>query len=131
MADGHANGTGRRNIITISAAKHITGEPVAEVIEKVWAKTDDATRARFNIVGFDFDPTDVPATLSSLRQSLQGRTWDGLLLGWCLRGYPERTEMFEEAVNVCIDEIRSKPETKLLFCTGPKNLVEATLRSFP
>jgi len=119
----------QRRVLTLSASKYLTGHPIQEVIDQDWKKADDSTRTQFDNVGFDVDPRDRSATIDELRQTLRASDWDGILLGWCLRGYAERTELFEELVDVCVDE--KKRSTKLLFCTGPDNLFEATVRSFP
>lgn len=119
----------QKNVLTISLSNHLTNEPITEIIAQDWSKTDTATRARFHNIGFDVDPTDTDATLRHLQETITKERWDGLLVGWCTRGYPERTELFEQIMNTCVEA--KGPETKMMFCTGPKNLVEATLRSFP
>jgi hypothetical protein len=132
MTTNNAAATHRQNdVLTVSLSKHLTGHPIDDVLDSNWRTADEATQQRFNNVGFDFDPTNVPRTLESLRDTLKRQEWDGVLLGWCLRGYAERTELFEEVANVVVDEIRSKPDTKLIFCTGPKDLYNATMRNFP
>jgi len=118
----------RKAILTISLANHLHGTPIQGQLDSEWAmKTSSETRERFDNVGFDLDPAD----LVPLYRVLAERTWDGVLIGWCSRGYPERTELFENVVDACAEEIREGKGMKLLFCTGPTNLVEATMRSFP
>lgn len=125
----HNSNDARKSILTLSIAKYLNGTPIQKGIEKAWVNTDDATRARFDNVGFDVDPVNVPDTLVQLRSVLRERPWDGVIVGWCCRGNPEKTELFEELVNTCVDE---KAEgTKMMFCTGPTDLLQATLRSFP
>ncbi|KAK1093874.1 hypothetical protein LTR48_001432 [Friedmanniomyces endolithicus] len=127
-----ANTSTRNNVLTISLSQHLTGEPISQVIEADWStKAEVATRARLNNIGFDLNPSNLVATLGELRQTLQGGRWDGFLIGWCSRGYPERTELFEQIANMCVDAIRAQPQAKLMFCNGPTDLVKATLRSFP
>ncbi|KAK3691208.1 hypothetical protein LTR37_018796 [Vermiconidia calcicola] len=121
-----------KNILTIIASKHLTGHAIADVVEKDWKKVDPATKASFKNVGFDVDPTDTSQTLTEIRQILKGQPWDGILLGWCLRGYAERTEIFESIVQLCVDEMKTMPTLpRLMFCTGPTNLADATLRNLP
>lgn len=123
------------NILTIGLSKHIHGDPIDEVVRADWsAKTDSSTRKHFNNVGFDLDPVNIPNTLDALQNALRERYWDGILIGWCTRGYPERTELFERIVRVCIAgtaQVEHGKETRLMFSTGPDNLVETTLRNFP
>lgn len=125
-----SNGTVPKSILTISLAKHLTGEPVAEVLAQDWKKANAATAINFDNVGFDVEFRDFDHTLEDLRARLHEREWDGVLVGWCLRGKPAHTEMFERVVRVCFDGL--KPErTKLMFCTGPDDLVNSARRNFP
>lgn len=111
------------------ASKSLHGHPIAPTIAKDWdSKTSASTRARFNNIGFDADLSNVDKLLSDLRDRLRARKFDGLLVGWCLRGYTERTEVFEKVVEVCVEEGRG---AKLMFSTGPENLAETVLRNFP
>ena len=119
------------NVLTVSAAKSLTGEPVAEVAEKDWQKANAATKARFNNVGFDIDLDDFTHALQGIRKTVRSQPWDGILVGWCMRGYPERTEQFEQIMALLFEELREVPKTKVMFSTGPENLYETTVRNFP
>ncbi|KAF2163539.1 hypothetical protein M409DRAFT_26150 [Zasmidium cellare ATCC 36951] len=124
------NGTTPKNILTVSLAKHLTGEPVADVIAQDWKKASAATTRNFTNVGFDVDFHNFDHTLEDLRTSLHEREWDGILVGWCLRGKPAHTEMFERVVGVCFEELKVE-RTKVMFCTGPDDLVHTVQRNFP
>ncbi|KAF7195801.1 hypothetical protein HII31_02818 [Pseudocercospora fuligena] len=127
----HSNHESKKNILTISLSKHLTGHPIRAVLEKDWSKPLANTAAEhFNNEGFDVDGNNTDKTIEDLRIGLHEREWDGALVGWCLRGYAERNEIFEQMMSATIEEIDAK-RTKVLFCTGPDNLVEATLRAFP
>ncbi|KAK3110679.1 hypothetical protein LTR53_014781 [Teratosphaeriaceae sp. CCFEE 6253] len=125
----------RINVLTISLSAHLHRIPASTALDTAWSNPTTAataaTRARFNNVAFDLDPTDLPRTLQELREMLHGTPWDGVLIGWCSRGDPTRTELFEGVVGVCVEEIRDGLEAKLMFCTGLGDLVNATLRNFP
>ncbi len=119
-------------ILTISLAKYLKGEDVSEVIATDWAKAPATVASSFNNQGFNLDPTDVPTTLGALSRVLRENKWDGIIVGWCSRGNKDFTELFESVIATCIDMgIKPNPETKLMFCNGPDDLVGATLRSFP
>lgn len=126
-----ADSMDKRNTLTIGLSNYLAGEPVSTLIDENWARIDDTTRAHFNNYGFDVDPTDVPKMLADLRNELQSRRWDGVLVAWCSRGYPERTELFEQIVAACLGEARVQKDMKLIFNTGPQNLAEPMLRNFP
>lgn len=119
-----------KNVLFVGLTKYLTGESIDQAVEKDWQKANATTKSMFHNVGFDVDPTDFPKAMQDLRNTLQGQPLDGILVGWCLRGYAERTEWFEQTIDVCVDELRMMPKTKLFFCTGPKNLYEATMRNF-
>jgi hypothetical protein len=118
-------------ILTISLSRHLTGHPITDIITKNWSQAPADQASRFNNIGFDFDGKNVTGALVQLKETLAGHTWDGILVGWCIRGKPEHTVIFEGVMAACIEFMRVHPETKVLFCTGPDNLVEATLRNFP
>ncbi|KAK4501056.1 hypothetical protein PRZ48_006862 [Zasmidium cellare] len=124
------NGTTPKNILTVSLAEHLTGEPIAEVIAKDWKKVNATTARNFTNIGFDVDFENFDHTIEDLRASLHERKWDGVLIGWCLRGKPSHTRMFERVVGVCFDELDSA-RTKVMFCTGPDDLVTTVQRNFP
>jgi hypothetical protein len=120
------------SVLTVSVGQYLTGEPVDELVERNWQqKASPEQRQRFKNFGFNVDPTDFAKNLSDLRSTLRENDYDGVLLAWCMRGYPERTELFEDVTNVVVDELRAKPKTKLIFNTGPTDIVEPTLRNFP
>jgi hypothetical protein len=122
-----------KSVLTLSLYMHLHGQPISEIIDHEWkAKASPQTGAKFENVGFDVDPHNVPQTLQDLRGQLRSRHWDGVIVAWCTRGNPSRTELFEDLVEVCVDETRGgDSKTKLIFNTGPDNLVEPILRAFP
>ena len=134
-----ADSSPKKSILTISSSHHITGEPVEAVLAHEWCsdKVPAHISNRFDNVGFNLEHNDVSKTLSELRKELRGRKWDAVLLGWCVRGHAEYTVLFEKVIGVVVEELRREGEggklgeTKLIFGTGPENLVEATARNFP
>ncbi|TVY82629.1 hypothetical protein LSUE1_G002681 [Lachnellula suecica] len=122
----------RKSILVVSASRHLTGVPIEAGIKTEWAKEKARHIAdHFDNVGFNIDPKDVPNTLKALRHELVGRSWDGVILGWCIRGHVEFTLLFEEVVAVCCDVKKSAPEMKIMFSTGGDNIVETVARNFP
>lgn len=72
-------------------------------------------------------PEDDISTLIAL---LKRKKYDGVLIGFGVRGSAELTPWFEQLVNLIIEH---SPGTKLMFNTPelPLSLVEAVQRSFP
>lgn len=117
----------RIRILTVSLSYYLTGHRLNDVIENDWSKHPDQI-SRFENVAFDFDGGNVPVAMKELKEIMLHQQWDGILIGWCIRGKPENTAIFEDLIALCR---MLRPETKVIFCTGPDNLVEATLRGFP
>lgn len=125
--NGH---TAPKNIIVLSASRSLTGVPVREVLAEDWKKANEATAQKFDNQGFDIDLKDFDQSLNELHDLLKQREWDGVIVGWCMRGYKERTVMFEQLMEVCVVELRAKPKAKIMFCSGPDDLYATTMRHF-
>lgn len=125
--------TAVKNILTVSAAKSIHGTSIAGNLANEWsAKTSPEVQARFSNVGFDFSLDHPDESLLTLRQTLNGQHWDGVLVGWCIRGMSvDRTEIFEGVMGEILDASKGQSDLKAMFCRGPTDLVGATLRNFP
>ena len=127
-------------VLVISLAKHLHGTDISIGIAKDWAlKATPAQQHRFDNQGFNLDPTDEERTLSDLRATLQGRKWDGVLVGWCTRGNKEFTVLFEKVVGECVREVVRREKgglgerdegLKLIFNNGADDLVMPTFRAF-
>lgn len=134
MASANGMGTSEgKNILTISAAYSLHGTPIIGTIEREWnSKTTPEVQSHFNNTGFDFILEDPDKSLFTLRQTLQDGHWDGVIVGWCIRGMSvDRTEIFEGVMKEVIDAAREQKDLRAIFCRGPTDLVEATLRNFP
>jgi hypothetical protein len=59
--------------------------------------------------------------------SLEGKKWDGIVIGFGVRGNPEMTVLFEEIV----DAVRKHaPQAKLMFNSSPETSLDAIKRHF-
>jgi hypothetical protein len=124
----------RKSILVISASLYLVNEPIEHTIRVDWAKNQVARDAshKFDNVGYQFDPGNADTALQELQRALDSRTWDGFLVGWCLRGHTvEFTEIFERIVEALVEYRVRQPEgVKIMFSRGPDNLVETVLRNF-
>ncbi|KAM0543603.1 hypothetical protein ACHAPJ_012190 [Fusarium lateritium] len=125
-------------VLTISLARHLHGEDINQNLAELWSETKvpSSTSSRFFNVGFNLDVNG--HNLDELKELLSQRNWSGIIVGWCTRGNAEFTELFESVIGVCVDHVvqrkrgnTSLEEPKLIFCRGPDDLVNATLRNFP
>ncbi|TVY17516.1 hypothetical protein LARI1_G004667 [Lachnellula arida] len=122
----------RKSILIIGLSQHLTGSLIEKAIKADWAKEKAHGMAdSFDNIGFNLDPNDIPGTLKALKHELEGRSWVGILLGWCIRGHVEFTLLFEGVHSVCCEAVKAAPRTKIMFSTGPDNLVETVVRNFP
>ncbi|KAF7965201.1 hypothetical protein HWV62_45089 [Athelia sp. TMB] len=76
---------------------------------------------------FPIGPDDAPAK-AALAAQLKERKYDGVVFGYGLRGVPELTVFFEEAVNLVKDAL---PGARLLFNFSPASTLDAVKRNFP
>ncbi|KAF5627817.1 uncharacterized protein FTJAE_9085 [Fusarium tjaetaba] len=125
-------------VLTISLARYLHGYGAVESLAEQWSETKvpASTSSRFTNIGFDLD--EKGGNLGELESLLKEREWSGIIVGWCSRGAIEFTELFESIVTICVDYIvetkkgdTSQKEPKLIFCRGPDDFVNATLRNFP
>lgn len=125
-------------VLTVSLSRHLNGRDINTGLEHQWSesKVPASTAFRFSNVGFNLDANG--DNLEELKGVLEKREWSGVILGWCVRGHIEFTELFESVVAVCVDYVVQRKqdnidtkEPKLIFCRGPDDLVNATLRNFP
>lgn len=64
---------------------------------------------------------------SHMITSLEGKKWDGIVIGFGVRGNPEMTVLFEEIV----DAVRKHaPQAKLMFNSSPETSLDAIKRHF-
>jgi hypothetical protein len=118
-------------VLVISLSRYLRGEPVSNIIAQNWAKFSREQAARFKTTGFDFDASDIPTALKDLETRIHAQKWHGIMIGWCLRGNIDRTALFEQVVSVCTGAMQDRPQMKLMFCSGPDDIANATLRNFP
>ncbi|RGP79398.1 hypothetical protein FLONG3_2453 [Fusarium longipes] len=126
------------SILTISLSRHLHGRDINEGLKEQWSEANvpAATATKFTNVGFNLNAD--ASNLGELKAQLDERELSGVIIGWCVRGNVEFTELFESVVSVCTDYVvrrkqgnASQKEPKLIFCRGPHDLVNATLRNFP
>ena len=70
-------------------------------------------------------PNEVPQGIKEYRQSLSARTWDGVIIGFGIRGVPEFTRYFEDLVNVTREVA---PQARFGFTESPNDMKPCVLR---
>ncbi|KAH9907523.1 hypothetical protein F4778DRAFT_545147 [Xylariomycetidae sp. FL2044] len=133
----------RKSILLVNASQYLHGLPASDVITADWSRDDNDSRQhadKFDTVGFNTDPSDVDKTLADLETVLRERRWDGVLVGWCLRGSTKFTQLFEGVVQTAFaaahrqrKQQKTDPDQglRLMFCDGPNDVVRTTIRNFP
>lgn len=64
--------------------------------------------------------------METFRGFLKERTWDGVMIGWGIRGALEHTELFEKLVNGVLAYV--KPTPKFVFSLKPDGFIDAIQR---
>jgi hypothetical protein len=124
---------GRKSILVVGLGRNMpesfntTDDEIRKLVEA------DAERAKS--LGFDCEPLYLSAdgaddAIRSLKQALQRQHWDGLSIGFGVRGRKEYTKMFEDLVNAAV-EVKGGAGMKFLFSTEPDGIVNAIRRTFP
>lgn len=65
--------------------------------------------------------------LKDVRQRLESKSFDGVVIGNGIRAEAEYTVFFEDLVNACRE---MKPEMRMGFNTSPSDILECCLRNF-
>lgn len=124
------------SVLTVSLARYLVGHDIADVIEQDWrSKATPQQQLAFDNQGFNLDPSDEEGTLQALKEKLRAKRWDGVIVGWCTRGNKKFTVLFEKVVSLVVNEVVRREKSgdgslRLMFCDGPDDLVNATLRTF-
>ena len=122
--------TGKRHAILVAGLGPYANEPDmtgGQIVELVKADLKRAADEGFDCTPIYLNPADLHGTLHTVRQTLKEQPWDGVSIGFGVRGSVEFTELFEGAVNA-VREIR--PEAKMMFATAPDGIFDAIMRIF-
>ncbi|KAG8993765.1 hypothetical protein FRB94_006624 [Tulasnella sp. JGI-2019a] len=97
-----------------------------EVIKKGLQKTEaDCTGAGYDYHEFFINPED---DFKRLTDELKARRWDGVVIGFGVRGNPKLTVFFERIVNTVIE---CAPQAKFIFNYSPDSTLEGAKRQLP
>ena len=90
----------------------------------------EQTEASMNDAGYDFKPCYIGPEqgMTPLIDELSLKRWDGVVIGFGVRGNSDLTVFFEQIVNVVREHA---PTAKLLFNSSPGSTLDAAKRWFP
>lgn len=129
--------TARHTILTCGLGRFVGKHPGAagagnltadEIHKAVEASHSEAASLGFDCESFDVDPENPADTVRELKERLATKKWDGVSIGFGIRGKAEYTKLFEDAVNAVRE---TAPGAKMMFSVGPMRIVEAIKRTFP
>jgi hypothetical protein len=128
--------TPRRSVLVAALGGSVNQDPALlerfggeDGIKKaIVASIHRAKEAGFDVSNIALNPTDIEDSRKRLEEKLKSQDWDGLLIGFGIRGNKDYTELFEEAVNLAKDVT---PRTRLLFGKSPDDLYATLQRNFP
>lgn len=120
-----------RKILGIGILKETSSQDPAYSPERVKQEVDQEL-ARLREAGFDFtlyfaDSKDTGAALPAVRELLRGSKWDGVSIGFGLRGAIEYTALFEDIVNAVVAEAQG-PVPKFMFTSSTTDIYDAAIR---
>ncbi|KAF7978470.1 hypothetical protein HWV62_45593 [Athelia sp. TMB] len=92
----------------------------------------NAIAASIRSAGYSYDffpigPDDASAKDALIAQ-MREKAYDGVMIGFGVRGAPELTVFFEETLNAIKDTL---PKARLLFNSSPPSTLDAVKRNFP
>lgn len=92
----------------------------------------EALDSELTDAGYDyksvFASPDDPRSIQAYIDALKSRHWDGVIIGFGVRGNPKLTVYFEMLVNMVVEH---SPGTKLLFNSSPDSTLDAAKRQVP
>jgi len=90
----------------------------------------EQTELTMKDAGYDYKPCYIEPEegMTPLIDVLKHKHWDGVVVGFGVRGEPSLTVFFEQIVNVVREH---SPTTKLLFNTSPGSTIDAAKRWLP
>ncbi|KZP06479.1 hypothetical protein FIBSPDRAFT_1053506 [Athelia psychrophila] len=97
---------------------------IRDVLENVVSSINNAG---YKFSPYYFGPNDA-AGMQGLVALLKENDYDGVFIGFGIRGSADLTEFFEEIVNTVKD---TAPRARLLFNTSPPSTIDAVRRAFP
>lgn len=106
-----------------------SGNSESTIAQHVAQQTALAKEAGFEVETCYVDAQDISKAVDDIKKAIKSRPqWDGVMIGFGVRGDPAHTPLFELAVNTCIEEVRPTP--KFAFNVSPNSTVEALIRVF-
>ncbi|KAI7773416.1 hypothetical protein LA080_010949 [Diaporthe eres] len=121
----------RRKILGIGVLKESSSQDLSYSPERVKQEVDQEL-ARLREAGFEFtlyfaDSKDTGAAPPAVRELFRGSTWEGVSIGFGLRGDIEYTALFEDIVNAVVAEVQG-PVPKLMFTSSTTDIYDAAIR---
>lgn len=121
----------RRKILGIGILKESSSQDPSYSPERVKHEVDQEL-TRLRQAGFEFtlyfaDSKNTSAALAAVRELLRGSKWDGVSIGFGLRGAIEYTALFEDIVNAVVAEAQG-PVPKLMFTSSTADIYDAAIR---
>lgn len=121
----------RRRILGIGILKESSSQDPGYSPERVKQEVDREL-GRLRAAGFEFtlyfaDSKDTGAALPAITELLRGSTWDGVSIGFGIRGAVEYTALFEDIVNVVVAEAQGSVP-KFMFTSSTTDIYDAAIR---
>ena len=100
---------------------------VVAVQEKVQADLKRARELGYEMTALEINPEERTSSINTVKENLEAKRFDAVIIGFGLRGMKENTVVFEEVVNAAREVA---PGMRLLFSEKPDGIVECLERWF-
>ena len=103
----------------------ITAPP--ELQAKLEASTKQALEAGYDFEMIQFDVANLSSEQGRIKEKLLSKRWDGVIVGFGVRGNPELTGIFETLVNTASEIL---PGIRFGFASSPDDVFPCVVRNF-
>lgn len=99
-------------------------ERVKREVDEEFARLQDSG---FEMTLYFADSKAIEQSMPAIRQHLRSASWDGVSIGFGIRGEIEYTALFEEIVNAVVTESKG-PIPKFMFTSSTTDIYNAVVR---
>ncbi|KAJ9604363.1 hypothetical protein H2200_011197 [Cladophialophora chaetospira] len=126
----HPAANNRASVHTMAAQKSILSMGITvppELQGKIDAFANRALEAGYDIELLQFDPDNFAPYQKRIEEKLGSKRWDGVMIGFGVRGNPKLTEIFETLVNSASEAV---PGVKFGFAGSLDDVFPCLVRNF-
>ena len=101
--------------------------PPPELQARIDASAKQAREAGYDLEMAQIETAEFPSELEKVKERLRSKPWDGVVVGFGVRGNPKLTDIFEGLVNAASEIL---PGVKFGFASSPEDAFPCITRNF-